>query len=902
MTIQQASTLVIPLRDASATLEQVGGKGASLARMVAAGLPVPPGFCVSTAAYRRFVAENGLQPRILAAVASANPDRPATLDAAAGEIGRLFAVSPMPEEIAAAIRRGYANLGASLRGGGADELAVAVRSSATAEDLPELSFAGQQETYLNVRGAHSVLDAVKRCWASLWTARAIGYRARHGIDTNSVSLAVVVQELVPAEASGVLFTANPVTGARDQMVINAAWGLGEAIVGGQVTPDTLVVAKSTGRILDEQVSQKDVMTVRTPEGTREEPVPVDRQRLPVLTAAQVARLAALGERVEQLYGAPMDIEMDIEWALAEGRFFIVQARPITALPSTRTPSGESASATPEPVWPLPNPKGRYARSSVFELLPDPLSPLFETLGLGAWSRAMSSFFTQAGISSRFPFLELATINGYGYYDVTMSPGQITQFLLGTPRITVAFTRLMRSSRARWRDARARYAEMVTHWQDFDLKSVPAEELLRGVETIAHEAADYYLTIQGGILPAAYMSEALFTQVYNRLLKRPADPPALTFMLGFESEPLRAEQSLYDLARWASERPELASQLARMSSEQFAAAYRGHMARRTTNTQTGTDTEWEAFWQRLDAHLARYGHTIYDLDFAKPVLAENPTALFETLKYFLSGSAPNPSMRLTEAAARRERGTRRMLIQLRGPRRSLFKRLLGVAQRFAPLREDALADVGLGWPILRRMLRDLGQRLVATGVIDTPDDVYWLSLGNLQADTRALDAGHRVERAQAIVAARRATWEHERTLTPPSALPVKGGARFLGFDFSAMLPANTGQAAGNVLKGIGASPGRVTGRARVIYGPEEFDQMRQGDILVARITTPAWTPLFALASGVVTDVGGPLSHSSIVAREYHIPAVLGTGEATERIRSGGTIVVDGDAGTVRISGD
>jgi pyruvate,water dikinase len=217
-----------------------------------------------------------------------------------------------------------------------------------------------------------------------------------------------------------------------------------------------------------------------------------------------------------------------------------------------------------------------------------------------------------------------------------------------------------------------------------------------------------------------------------------------------------------------------------------------------------------------------------------------------------------------------------------------------------MREDALADAGLGWPLLRRMLREIGHRLVVARALDIPDDVFYLTLDDLRVAAAALDAGQAPERNQAAVAERRATWERERALTPPTALPFTGGARFLGIDFSAMMPARSGQPTGDTLKGIAASPGRITGVARVISGPEAFAQMRQGDILVARITTPAWTPLFALAAGVVTDVGGPLSHSSIVAREYHIPAVLGTGVATERLHSGQRITVDGDAGTVTVS--
>src|SRR6266849_3017207 len=342
--MQETFAFILPLSDVSAHLSQVGGKGASLARMAAAGLPVPAGFHVTTAAYRRFVTKHGLQEQILAAVSAVTPDQPATLEEASRQIGRLFAQSAMPDDIAEAIRRAYAALG-----GG--DLPVAVRSSATAEDLPELSFAGQQETYLNMRGEAMVLDAIKRCWASLWTARAIDYRARHGIAQEEVSLAVVVQELVPADAAGILFTANPLTGARDQVMINAALGLGEAIVSGQVTPDTVVVDKASGAIIKQEITEKDVMTVRTLEGTHEEPVPADQRSRAVLSPAQAAELARIGVQIEDLYARPMDIE----WVLHDGRVSVLQARPITALPEPAAWSQVTRAAE----WKLPNPKGHY---------------------------------------------------------------------------------------------------------------------------------------------------------------------------------------------------------------------------------------------------------------------------------------------------------------------------------------------------------------------------------------------------------------------------------------------------------------------------------------------------------------------------------------------------------------
>src|SRR5262249_27259130 len=374
-------------------------------------------------------------------------------------------------------------------------------SSATAEDLPEMSFAGQQETYLNMHGEAMVLDAVKRCWASLWTARAIGYRARQGIAQEDVSLAVVVQELVPAEASRILFTANPLTGARDQVMINAAWGLGEAIVGGQVTPDTVVVDKVSGAIAKQEITEKDVMTVRTFEGTSEEPVPADQRTRAALSPAQAAELAGIGVQIEDLYGQPMDIE----WALHDGHISVVQARPITALPEPA--AGPHAAVESGLIrsseWQLPNPRGHYMRGSVLELLPDPLSPLFATLGLPAFSRATSALLSSMGAANMFPSGEaLTTVNGYGYYDLTFTPAQTVKVALAMPRLFALVPRLFRTSQQRWQEEHSRYAEVVKLWEATDLAATPAAALLAGARDIADEAAMYYLSVQSGILPAA----------------------------------------------------------------------------------------------------------------------------------------------------------------------------------------------------------------------------------------------------------------------------------------------------------------------------------------------------------------------------------------------------------------
>jgi len=669
-----------------------------------------------------------------------------------------------------------------------------------------------------------------------------------------------VQQLVPADVEGDLFTANPLNGVCEQIVINAAWGLGEAIVGGLVTPDTSVINKQPGAVDSSTIADKEVMTVRLPVGTHEEPVPAGRRRQPALEPRQAAELAKLGVQIEQLYGQPMDVE----WVLCGERLFILQARPITALPEPRAALD----------WTLPRAEGRYVRKAVAELLPDPLSPLFATLALPFWNESMRELMKRIGAAMRIPehMAMLTTINDYAYYDFGLRALQWARLMSAMPGLIRRISpELLRRAEARWADeARPHYAGVVGKWAAVDLNTMPSTELLEGANEIVRAAADHYLVIESGILPSAFISEALFTAAYKLLARRKGDPPAVTFMLGFDSAPIQAEKSLYDLAVWARTQPEAVIRLE--SSQEFS--------------------------RRFAEHLNRFGHAVYDLDFARSVPADEPAPVLETIKYFMTGQARSPYERQAAAAAAREQATHELLARLKGLRLRLFTRLLKWAQRYAPLREDALADVGLGWPLLRRMLRELGRRFVAAGMVAERDDVFWLKLEEAKAAARSLDANQSVSDCRPLVAERRSKWERERTATPPVMLPH--GVRFMGIDFSSWQAARTNQAAGDAIKGQAASPGCASGVARVIHGPDEFNRMRPGDILVAKITTPAWTTLFALAAAVVTDVGGPLSHGSIVAREYHIPAVLGTGVATERIRDGQRITVDGGAGVVKLN--
>ncbi|WP_251045082.1 PEP/pyruvate-binding domain-containing protein [Arthrobacter sp. ISL-5] len=382
-----------------------GGKGANLGELAQAGFPVPPGFVLTTAAYADFVEANGLAPRILEFATLPPGARGTDYDAAAQRIRELFAGGVMPEEIARELREAYGGLSraeAPDDGGGA-EAPVAVRSSATAEDLASASFAGQQDTYLNIRGSGDLAAAVIDCWASLWNARAMAYRSREGLDPATVRLAVVVQRMVEADAAGVMFTASPSNGRRDQVVISAAWGLGESVVSGAVTTDDVVV-DATGRVESRRTADKEVMTAYSGKGTRELPVPEQQRRQPVLDDAAAAALARQGVAIAEHFGTPQDIE----WARSAGEFFIVQSRPVTALP-------EPAAETPT-EWPLPYPKGMYFRASIVEQLPDPLSPLFADLIDGSVTRSIRALLSEAVGRDvvREGDVSLPSINGYAY--------------------------------------------------------------------------------------------------------------------------------------------------------------------------------------------------------------------------------------------------------------------------------------------------------------------------------------------------------------------------------------------------------------------------------------------------------------------------------------------------------
>jgi pyruvate,water dikinase len=850
---------ILPLAHKQATIEMVGGKGMSLSKLLAAGIPVPDGFHVTTASYQSFVDRNHIQPQINQLLDGIDSNNTSQLEDVSKQIGALFHKGEMPQEVSAAIKNAYTRLG---------NIAVAIRSSATAEDLPDASFAGQQDTYLNIQGENEVLADVKRCWASMWTARAIAYRVKNGIKQQGVALAVVVQKLAFSDASGVLFTLNPINGRRSEMIINAAWGLGEAVVSSLVTPDTIVVDKNAERIVSYEVANKEIMTVRTSKGTEEIPVPERLRKKHALIRDQVMRLTQLGQKIEKYYQMPMDVE----WALEKDKLYIVQARPITVLPLE---------------WVLPEKDVIYTKGSLAEHLPNPATPLFATIGLEIVNRASALLWVDMfGKSAKKLLPEngaYTIINGYVYLSVKSKPLLIAVKSL-SPR---SLRRALKNSVARFEAARKEFDAVIKQWEENPLHMLNAHQIIEGIKTVFYASCIYFTRIQL-TLPAASVSETLFTKLFQGAARRAGITDTSVFLLGFDTIALESEKNLWRLSEWVKQNNTLNLYLQNNSATKIAEDFMSSVL------PAGVSQEaWIEWKTRINQYFKEFGRTAYEFDFAYSTPQETLTPTLESIKTFVEGKGGSPFLRQATFEKRRKQAEEDILQCIGISRKKLFLKLLHWAQATAPMRENAIYLMGMGHPLIRRMFQELSERFLRGGAISHLDDIYWLTKSELESLIAQLDKNIPLADMSEAIPARKAELKKYQGYVPPSQLPEKNGK-------SVSRTPQKQKDGKLMLTGIGTSTGVVTAPACVLNSPADFESFQPGSVLVAVTTTPAWTPLFASASAIVTDIGGPLSHSSIVAREYGIPAVMSTHTATRTIKNGQMITVDGAAGMVTIN--
>ncbi|MGU3643939.1 PEP/pyruvate-binding domain-containing protein [Microbacterium sp. C23T] len=855
------ASFVVDLAELSADdLATAGGKAANLGELIRAGFDVPPGFCVTTEAYRRAVRGSAVESGTITDAAAA---RTAVLEA------------PFPYEVARAVREAYDRL---EPGAGA----VAVRSSATAEDLPGASFAGQQDTYLDVAGVDDVLDAVHRCWASLWTDRAVAYRTAQGIDGAGVALAVVVQRMVDADSAGVLFTADPVTGRRRQAVLDAARGLGESVVSGSVDPDHFIIDTATGRILD-----------RRPGGEADQPASV--------TDAQVRALAALGDRVERAFGSPQDIE----WAIdGDGHAWLTQSRPVTTLfpvpvRDTRLPTGETrvyfcvslAQGLHRPITPMGIAAFRVVGSGFLDLIGR--RPARIAAGPGAFAIGGDRIFVDAT-----PVLRSAVgreIMPRALDVMEARSAVVLRGLFDDPRFSV-----LPRSRRRFARGFLRLAVRIRLPLLIGQALISPAAAQRRVQRLAREVRAWDIPAGSDIptrvdavvdllframplaprsLPGALVGFGMLG-LAGRLLRGSTEPGDLQTVLRSVPDNVTTQMDLelWDVAVRARRDAESAAALRTRDAEDLADAYLAGAL--------------PAVLQRAMANfLARYGHrAVAEIDLGMPRWAEDPAHLFGVLSGYLrlDTDAATPAQHFAAGA----RDAEAMIDTLVGRARERG-RLRAAAVRFCLRRARALIGMRempkflmvIAMRRARAELVGIGAELAAAGRIADPADVFFLDFD----ETKRAAAGADM---RATVRERRDRYDTElrRRHVPRMLLSDGTEPEAVGVGSAAEQP--------GALRGTPASAGTVTAPARVILDPVGA-RLEPGEILVAPSTDPGWTPLFLTAGGLVMEMGGANSHGAVVAREYGIPAVVGVPHATETITTGIEVTVDGASGVVTV---
>jgi pyruvate,water dikinase len=792
---------------------RVGGKGANLGECARACLPVLPGFCVSTDAYRdatRDVTD-------LLAADAAQGDATAARERVLG--------LPVPEAVRVGITAAYLRLG---------EPAVAVRSSATAEDLAEASFAGQQDTYLGVVGVEAVLDAVRRCWASLWTDRAVDYRRQHDVPDEGLALAVVVQEMVAADTAGVLFTRDPVTGDDATMLASSSYGLGESVVAALVTPDTFTLSRDPATVMAREIGSKQTRIDQTPDGgTVTTDVPEADRAKPSVSDAQLLRLVGLGERVEAHYGTGQDIE----WAFVGDELYLLQARPIT-----------TSATIVEGHAPVKGHLEHTLRDDLIEHFPAPF-PL-DLHAVHQVQGAIQDLMGVAGVRA-VPATSLLRGDDDGIVRITITTPRPTPAVL--TRLPRLFAKGMRHDPALWPGEEAALRASLEHLaaQVRELASANDDTALQVVRDAVTQAAT---------ITANRFLNYLAPMMVNRTvagwlikLARPeqeATPEDLYAGVPYKTAEITA--AIANLTALARDRG---------VADLISSAPQGTVGEALAVTPEGRKfrVEVEGF---LAAHGARTAR-LY-LPFSNRSWHEDPETFYALLAATLRGA----SLAHTQTGDPVARVEQRLPAFLRGRWRDNTARLQ--ARHIG--REGTVYLIEEFFCLARAGMDEIARRLVNRNQLDHPDDIRFLYLDEVEA---AL--GEQQRQFQSIVTRRRRK---------------RGTAEAIWWDRG---QPNHDEGA---LRGLPASAGRATGTARVIRSPAEFHRLQPGDILVCPYTDPTWTPLFALAAAVVADTGGPLSHAAIVAREYGIPAVLGTGHTTS-LPDGATLLVDGSGGTVTV---
>lgn len=788
----------------------VGGKGANLGECFNAGLPVPPGFVVGTEAYS--LASRDVSEAVVRAAESKDYRH----------AQNLIRSLEIPADLMTAVERAYAKLG---------EPVVAVRSSATAEDLAEASFAGQQDSVLGVRGIDALWHAVQECWVSLWNERAIEYRAKQGIENSGLALAVVVQEMVDADVAGVLFTQNPMAN-DDHMLASASYGLGESVVAATVTPDTLELSRVTHEIVSSTIGSKETRIDMVVGGTEVSEVPTELRSRLSLDTAQVADLAELGLNVEQYYGSPQDIE----WAFSGDKLFLLQSRPITTVVSNVEPHFETN-----------NRMERVLQGDLIEHYPAPYP--IDLVAVHALQNAIQIMMRKLGLrAAKAESLILGDADGI--IRVRAVAPKITPSLF--IKLPLMFRKGMSHNPDAWdteeAEAASRRSELLARAnQVAEITGEELDELLRDILAEASALMRYRFLYY--LAPMMVWRGVAERQIQLAKLKGAIAVEDLYEDLEYVTADISSSISvLADSARDQG----LGEIIAESPPEDLISSLNFHPS------GSVFVSEIRQFLERRGARTSR----MY-LPFSNQSWREKPEQFLELLAVSLRSDTKPKQDKVPAVELVRD--------SLPVPLRSCWAKTVRKLRALHVGREGTLYQIEELFVVARIVMTEISERLIRNGSIERLADAQFLYyeevLGGLEHPNPAL---------QGTVANRRSK---------------RGAAEAVWWS------RKDGATGTEIVSGTPGSPGQAVGIARVIHTPAEFSRLEQGDILVCPFTDPTWTPLFSVAGGVVADVGGPLSHAAIVAREYGIPAVLGTGNATSQIKDGTSILVDGEQGLV-----
>jgi phosphoenolpyruvate synthase/pyruvate phosphate dikinase len=827
-----------------------GGKAANLGELSRIeGIHVPDGFCITTNAFTRIIASSTSISELLDQLSVPQAEDRARISKLGSEIRTIIEEIPIPEDLIDEITRHLSRLG--------EHDAYAVRSSATAEDLPTASFAGQQDTYLNVIGKRPILRHVSKCWASLFTDRAIAYRIHEGIDHRKVHLAVVAQKMIPAHAAGILFTADPVTSNRKLLSIDAGFGLGEALVSGLVNPDNYTVRN--GRIVKKSISAKSQ----------------------VLTDEQILQLERVGRRIEEHFGHPQDIE----WCLANDRFYIVQSRPITAL------------------YPIPEPIDQenhvYISVGHQQMMTDAMKPLGLAFFLLTTSAPMRTaggrLFVDIAPHLETPVSREKIINVLGQSDPLIKDALLSlvkrdEFSKSSPDDTnvpgdnygnkimswnfpaqfennpAIVTDLIRSSQTSIEELR----QNIQTKSGADLFEFILEDIRQLRKTLANPKSLELIMV--AIHASSWINEKMNTWLGE---KNAADTLSLSVPNNVTSE---MGLELLDVADVIRPYPEVIDYLQQIKEENFLDDL--------DKLDGGKETR-----DAISAYLDKYGmRCAGEIDITRTRWSENPGALIPMILGNIKNHEANAASRKFEQGRQealekeKELLARLALLPDGNQKAAETQRMISLIRNFIGYREYPKYGMVSRYFIYKQALLREAEHLVQAGVIPGKADIFYLTFEELReaVRTRSLD--------DHLISKRKDEYKWYLKLNPPRVLTADGEI-VAGAYKRENLPSGA-------MVGLPVSSGVVTGRARVISRMEDAD-LEAGDILVTAFTDPSWTPLFVSIKGLVTEVGGLMTHGAVIAREYGIPAIVGVEHATRLIKDGQRIRVNGTEGYVEI---